>query len=125
MKKTINASFENRDMAELALLSLQRDNIPVLNKNTRSLDDFTKKPDIFNMAPIFSAHRADTSNQIENQSIIPLPVISKSFNSTGAHLFNDVVSRDVRLQIDVPENYSNRARNKIISCHGYNISESL
>ncbi len=125
IKKTIKATFENRDMAELALISLRRDNIPVLNQNTLKLDDLSHQQDIYYMAPIYSAHRTDTTNQVANQSVSPLPIISQSDNSTGRRLFDDIVSRDVRLEIEIPESYTNRARNKLISCHGYNLSESL
>lgn len=119
MKKAISAVFESPDAAELALMAMQRDNIPILHQDTHKVDDVKHERDIFYMAPIYSAHRSDPNNQ----SIAPLPIIRQNINPTHEHLFNDVVSRDVCLEVEVPSNFAKRTRSKLVSYHGHSISE--
>jgi len=119
MKKTISATFESPDAAELVLTAMRRDNIPILNQSTNKVDNFEHERDIFYMAPIYSTLNSDSNNQ----SITPIPVVSNRVNPTREHLFHDVVSTDVTLQVEVPSNFSKKAREKLISFHGSNISE--
>ncbi len=119
MKKAISAVFESPDAAELALISMHRDNIPILHYTSRKVDNYKHEHDIFYMAPIYSAHRADPNNH----SIAPLPLLTNSVNPTHEHLFGDVVSNDVCLELEVPSNFVKRTRSKLVSHHGHNITE--
>ncbi len=119
MKKAISAVFESPDAAELALISMHRDNIPILHYTSRKVDNYKHEHDIFYMAPIYSAHRADPMSH----SIAPLPLLTSSVNPTHEHLFRDVVSNDVCLQVEVPSNFVKRTRSKLVSHHGHNITE--
>ncbi len=119
MKKVISAIFDSRDASELALISMRRDNIPILHHTSRKVQNYKHEHDIFYMAPIYSAHRADPGNH----SVAPLPLLTSSVNPTHEHLFNDVVSNDVCLEVEVPSNFVNRTRSKLVSHHGHNITE--
>ena len=119
MTKSVSAVFDSADAAELALISLHRKDIPLISSAAARVENAAVERDIFNLAPIFATRGIEATNQ----SIAPLPIISQPLNSTRRRLMGDVLSDDVRLTVEVPENFASRTRMTMVSCHGRSIAE--
>ena len=122
---TISAIFETPDMADLAMLRLRRESIPIISNDINGLDRQISDPHLTAIAYPTSAGASMTSDERygSNGSIghfggaLYFSNEMRSFNQMGAR-GSDTRSVEVRMDITVPDHDARRAVGILVSCHG-------